>query len=151
MGAEPRCRQKRVGGPGDPAADFSPTAAGFGGMVAPMAVAARTAHRDKPIWATEGGAELPVLYAAAGTALALAGPGRYSVDRALGIRVPPVLGLVALAGVVAGVAFTLRQAASSSDAADAAQTEAPTSDSITQDGAVELHAGEDAGVAVAPL
>jgi putative oxidoreductase len=111
------------------------------GMLAPMAVATRTVHWGKPIWAGEGGAELPAMYAAAGTALALTGPGRYSLDRALGLRVPPVLGLLAAAGVAAGVAVTLRSAAAPEAAA--AEDAAATAD----EAAVELHAGEDAGIA----
>lgn len=115
------------------------------GMLAPMAVAARTVHKDKPIGVTEGGAELPALYAATGVSLALSGPGRYSLDRVLGIRVPPVLGLVAAAGMVAGVIFTLRQAASAPPEAPADQT---TAEPPAEEVSAELHAGEDAGVAV---
>ena len=127
---------------------FSPL--GPVGMLAPMAIASRTAHRDKPIWVTEGGAELPVLNMAVGTGLALTGPGRYSLDRMLGIRVSPVLGLVAAAGVAAGVAFTLRRAAPAPDAAQSEETgAAPAADADVEEASVELHAGEDAGVAAA--
>lgn len=123
------------------------------GMLAPMTVAARTVHKDKPIWATEGGAELPAVYAAVGSALALAGPGRYSLDRLTGLRIPPVMGLLALAGMAGGVAYTLRQAqraATESGAAEGtAETDATGAESnagpaaATQEGSVNLHAGED--------
>src|SRR5918998_2725738 len=58
------------------------------GVIGSMAMATATAHQGKPIWVTEGGAELPVTNIAASTALILNGPGRYSLDRALGIRLP---------------------------------------------------------------
>lgn len=53
-----------------------------------MSVAIRRAHWNKPIWASQGGAELPLTNLAAALAIALAGPGRYSLDRMFGIRVP---------------------------------------------------------------
>ena len=53
-----------------------------------MAVAIRRVHWKTPVWASEGGAELPLTNMAAATALALAGPGRYSLDRAFGLRMP---------------------------------------------------------------
>ncbi len=68
------------------------------GVVGSMAMATSTAHSVKPIWATEGGAELPVTNMAAATALLLNGPGKFSLDRALGIRLP---------GWIAPVGFAL--------------------------------------------
>jgi hypothetical protein len=60
-------------------------------------------HWGKPIWANAGGAELPVINMGAALALAMTGPGRYSLDHILGIRVPrPV---VALAGFATGAAL----------------------------------------------
>lgn len=62
---------------------------GLGGPIAPglmiaiMLVAARTAHKDKGYFAQGGGYELAALYATAGVALAMAGPGRFSLDAAL--------------------------------------------------------------------
>ena len=58
------------------------------GVIASMAMATTKAHWGAPIWVTEGGAELPVTNMAASTALILNGPGKYSLDRALGIRLP---------------------------------------------------------------
>jgi len=76
-------------------------------MYGPMIMAAATVHAGKPIWVTSGGAELPLVYLSNVTALAATGPGRYSLDRALGIKMP--IGLVALtaAGVAAGIAVGL--------------------------------------------
>jgi putative oxidoreductase len=73
------------------------------GVIGSMATA--TAHRGKPIWVTEGGAELPVTNIAASTALILNGPGRYSLDRALGIRLPAWLAPLGLAVVVLTVLY----------------------------------------------
>ncbi len=63
-------------------------------------MATRKAHWGKPIWVTEGGPELPVTNISIATALMLVGPGKYSLDRALGIRLPrwiTFLGLVVIA------------------------------------------------------
>lgn len=85
------------------------TALGLGGPVGPLGIigamhmAAATAHAGKPIWVTEGGAELPVTNATIAVALILSGPGKWSLDRALGINVPhwvTVLGLTAIAFTV---------------------------------------------------
>jgi putative oxidoreductase len=89
------------------------TAIGLGGglgpvtLLGPMGTAIGTAHWGKPIWVSKGGAELPVINVAVATALMFAGPGRYSLDEALGIEVPrPLIGL-ALAGTLAGVAYSI--------------------------------------------
>jgi putative oxidoreductase len=90
------------------------TALGALGPVGPIAtisameMATLKAHWGKPIWATKGGAELPVTNMAIALAVALLGPGKYSVDGALGWRVPRRLILIpglllAGAGVAAGM------------------------------------------------
>jgi putative oxidoreductase len=53
-----------------------------------MKMATFKAHSGKPIWNTAGGAELPMVNIAVGTALMMTGPGRYSLDRLFGIKVP---------------------------------------------------------------
>src|ERR671912_1568453 len=70
------------------------------GVIGAMAMATKKAHWDKPIWVTEGGAELPVLNIAISTALMIREPDRYSLDRVLGIRLPRWVGLVGLVGVI---------------------------------------------------
>ena len=72
-------------------------------MHGPMLAATRQVHWDKPIWVTEGGAELPLTNMAVGVALATNEPGRFSLDSLLGIRIPGWVSLLALGGVVAGV------------------------------------------------
>lgn len=62
------------------------------GIIGSMAMATMKVHGVKPIWAQEGGGELPVTNAAIATALTMAGPGKYSVDHALGINLPRWIG-----------------------------------------------------------
>lgn len=73
----------------------------------PMAMAWAKVHAGKPIWVTSGGAELPLLNLSAAAALGLTGPGRISLDRLLGLRVPPLVAAAGLAGVAAGIAAGL--------------------------------------------
>jgi putative oxidoreductase len=77
-------------------------------VAAAMTVAIRRAHWNKPIWAANGGAELPLTNLAAVSVLAVAGPGRYSLDSAFGVKLPRWL--VALAGIwTAGVTVAALQ------------------------------------------
>jgi putative oxidoreductase len=80
------------------------------GILAAMTVATAKAHRGKPIWVTAGGAELPVTNIAVAAALALAGAGRYSIDTALGVRLPARAAALATGAVAAGVAASLAPA-----------------------------------------
>ena len=76
-------------------------------VVAVMIVAAIGVHWRNGLFATSNGIELPLLYAAVSTALALTGPGRYSLDAPLGIASvwTPALTWSALGiGVIGGVA-----------------------------------------------
>jgi putative oxidoreductase len=61
-----------------------------------MIVATVTVHLGKGLFATSGGIEVPLLYAAAATALALTGPGRYSLDAILGLTTTEPLALIAI-------------------------------------------------------
>ncbi|MCM8747963.1 DoxX family protein [Thermomicrobiaceae bacterium CFH 74404] len=69
-------------------------------IVSTMTMATATVHWGKPIWVTAGGAELPLTNMAIASALALAGPGRYSLDHALGIRLPRWLFPLGMAVIV---------------------------------------------------
>src|ERR687890_2857046 len=75
------------------------------GVIASMSMATRKAHWGKPIWVTEGGAELPVLNIAISTALMVRESDGYSLDRLLGIRLPRWVGLVGLAGIILTVLY----------------------------------------------
>ena len=75
------------------------------GVIGSMSMATRKAHWGKPIWVTEGGAELPVLNIAISTALMIREPDRYSLDRVLGIRLPAWVGLVGLVMVILTVLY----------------------------------------------
>jgi putative oxidoreductase len=75
------------------------------GVIGSMAMATATVHRGKPIWVTEGGAELPVTNIAASTALILNGPGKYSLDRALGIRLSAWIAPLGLAVIILTVLY----------------------------------------------
>ena len=75
------------------------------GVIAAMSMATTKAHWGKPIWVTEGGAELPVLNIAVSTALMIREPDRYSLDRVLGIRLPAWVGPVGLVGIILTVLY----------------------------------------------
>lgn len=90
-----------------------------------MTIAAVDVHGGKPIWATQGGAELPVTNIAAALALTLCGPGALSLDHAFGIRVPkPVTALTVLA-VIGGVAAAETRPRPSSMPASSKASSAP--------------------------
>ena len=79
------------------------------GVIGSMSMATRKAHWDKPIWVTEGGAELPVLNIAISTALMIREPDGYSLDRLLGIRLPAWVGPVGLVGIILTVLYAGRE------------------------------------------
>ena len=70
-----------------------------------MAMATAKGHWGKPIWVTEGGAELPLVYGVTATALALTGPGAISLDNLLGIRVPRWLSALIALGALGTVTY----------------------------------------------
>ncbi|HEU5228554.1 MAG TPA: DoxX family protein [Ktedonobacteraceae bacterium] len=70
------------------------------GVMGAMIMATAKAHWGKPIWATRGGAELPLTNMMAALTLILTGPGRFSLDRLFGIRLPRWL-VIAIAAIEA--------------------------------------------------
>lgn len=93
--------------------------------MAPMVLATRLVHWNKPVWNSAGGAELPLVNLAAFATVALAGPGRLSVDGALGIRLPRWLVALTAAGVAGGTAYALATRASD-DAPARQEPQAPS-------------------------
>jgi putative oxidoreductase len=93
-----------------------------------MGIAAGTIHSKKPIWITDGGAETPLTLAVLNAALALTGPGKFSLDRMLGIRVPRAISVLAFLAVVGSVASGIQQYhAAQAEAAAQAENEAQAS------------------------
>jgi putative oxidoreductase len=73
-----------------------------------MAMATTRAHGGKPTRVTEGGAELPVTNIAGATAIILGGPGKWSLDRALGIQLPAWIAPLGLAIVIVTLIYADR-------------------------------------------
>lgn len=88
-------------------------ALGFLGAVGPalmlsvMLVAAIAVHWKNGLFTSNNGIELPLLNATAAVGLALAGPGRYSLDEALGdyrLLTPKVTWILLALGLIGGIA-----------------------------------------------
>ncbi|HEU5476946.1 MAG TPA: DoxX family protein [Gaiellaceae bacterium] len=83
---------------------FTPAAAGM--LTGVMTNAIRHVHWKNGFWNTEGGIELPVVILGALAALADSGPGRFSLDEALGIRLRgPVVTAAAMGAGAAGAVY----------------------------------------------
>jgi putative oxidoreductase len=87
-------------------------ASGFLGPIGPalllavMIVAAISVHWRNGLFASENGVEVPLLYATAAVGLALAGPGRYSLDAIFGLTplwTPTLIWGALVVGIVGGV------------------------------------------------
>lgn len=71
-----------------------------------MTNAIRHVHWKNGLWNTDGGIELPALVLAALASLADSGPGRYSLDEVLGIRLRgPVVTALAMGAGAAGAVY----------------------------------------------
>ena len=102
------------------------------GVIGSMAMATRKAHWGNPIWVTEGGPELPVTNVSIATALMLAGPGKYSLDRALGIRLPRWVALLGLAVIAITVSFGARMPPAQEESGEEAREELQAEDEDQQ-------------------
>jgi putative oxidoreductase len=82
------------------------------GAISAMTMATVKAHWGKPIWVNKGGAELAVTYGTIALAVGLTGPGAYSLDHALGVRVPKPLaaGAALTAAALVGLGIAGRPA-----------------------------------------
>jgi len=77
-------------------------------IAASMLVAIALVHWPKGFWVTKGGYEFNLLILAAAAAIAIAGPGAYSLDGILGIHLPePALLIVGTLATLAGVGVAL--------------------------------------------
>ena len=78
-------------------------------VVSVMIVAAIGVHWQNGLFATSNGIEVPLLYAIGAAALALTGPGPYSIDAVIGLShfFTPVVNLGVLAAGIAGGAANL--------------------------------------------
>ena len=90
------------------------TAAGVAHPVGPLAVAgamtvASLTHADKGPMLQKGGFELPAINLAAAIVLIGTGPGRYSLDRLIGLRIPKGLTRLAALGATALTAYSAVQ------------------------------------------
>lgn len=73
-----------------------------------MLVAIALVHWPKGFWTTKGGYEFNLLIVASAAAVAIAGPGAYSLDSALGIHLPePSLLIIGTLATIAGVSVAL--------------------------------------------
>jgi putative oxidoreductase len=78
-------------------------------ILAVMIVAALTVHWGHGLFAASNGIEMPLLYAAGGLALALSGPGAYSLDALWGLQSlwTPVVSWTAIAVGIGGAVVNL--------------------------------------------
>jgi putative oxidoreductase len=77
-------------------------------IVAAMLVAIALVHWPKGFWNNKGGFEFNLALLAGAVALALTGPGQYSLDALLGIHLPePVTFIVAAVATLIGVGVSL--------------------------------------------
>lgn len=113
--------------------------------ISAMAMATAKAHWGKPIWVSSGGAELPLTNMAAMLALALAGPGRYSLDRALGIKLPGWVGGVAALAAAGAVAYGVTRHPQPAPAAEEEARTAAQGGAEAQGSTIDAAADQDKG------
>ena len=83
---------------------FTPAAVSM--LTGVMTNAIRHVHRQNGLWVTDGGIEYPAVILATLAALADSGPGRFSLDEALGIRLRgPAVTAIAMGAGAAGAFY----------------------------------------------
>ena len=97
---------------------FTPAAASM--LTGVMTNAIRHVHKQNGLWVTDGGIEYPAVILAVLAALGDSGPGRFSLDEALGIRLRgPVVTTVAMGAGAVGAMFLAENGERIFDARDA--------------------------------
>jgi putative oxidoreductase len=81
------------------------TPLGAAAIIGMMTNAILAVHAKNGMWNTDGGSEFPLTLIAAATAVVFTGPGRYSIDRALGLDFSGVV--YGIDAVVLGIAGAL--------------------------------------------
>jgi putative oxidoreductase len=79
-------------------------------IMSTMVVAIRKAHWDKPVFVSDGGAELALSNMGVAAAVIIEGPGMYSMDRLIGWKIPGWMRLVLATGCGAFVGAALKPA-----------------------------------------
>lgn len=80
-----------------------------GAAVIGTLLVAGSTHAAKGVWGQNGGYELPLVYGVVGAALALTGPGAYSIDTLLGLQATLPISLAAIVlGLVSGAVVVVR-------------------------------------------
>jgi len=125
------------------------TAAGLASPVGPVAIAGSMAvaiavHAENGAMGQKGGYELPLTDLVAALALALTGPGRYSLDRLLRVRMPrglvglTMLGTAALSGYSASKVIEHQREAAAPEPATPPTAAADGQNGSTADDQAEL-------------
>jgi putative oxidoreductase len=97
---------------------FTPAAVSM--LTGVMTNAIRHVHRANGLWVTDGGVEYPVVILAALAAIADGGPGRFSLDEALGMRLRgPIVAAIAMAAGAAGAVYVAEHGQELLEARDA--------------------------------
>ena len=79
------------------------------GIIGSMSMATRKVHWNKPIWNTEGGAELPVMFMAVAVSQIISGPGPLALDTVLRSRLPGWVLPVGLASIAGTLYYAIEQ------------------------------------------
>jgi putative oxidoreductase len=104
---------------------------GAAAIIGTMLVASISVHKDNGVWATNGGYELPMLYALVAAGLAFTGAGSFSVDNGLGLHLSGWnwgLLAVVLGGIGAAIQLSRRNRAVAATDAEAYPTSTDTVD-----------------------
>jgi len=121
---------------------------GSAAVIGTMAVAAISVHKDNGLWATNGGYELPLVYALVAAGIAFTGAGSFSVDNGLGLNLSGwgwgLLALV-LGSIGAAVQLSRRNRALAAAEADAYPTGPDAVDSAGDPATAQAGAQEPTG------